>query len=464
MALAAIYARISSDPDDTQLGVKRQLTDCRALAARKGWNAVREYVDNDVSASTGNRRPAYRQMLEDIKAGEIDAVVAWADDRLHRQPMELEEFFEITDAAGIKNLATVSGDLDLSTEDGKLKARILGAVAANESAKLKRRIQRKHEELAAAGKDSGGGHRPFGFNDDRITLRTDEAAIIRELAARILAGDSIRSICQDLDDRKISTVTGSRWTPHVVRRMLMSPRISGQRQHHGEIVGPAEWPAIVTPTETARLRSVLGDPSRRTNRVARRYLLAGTLRCSHCGATLVARPKADGRRAYVCAKGPGHAGCGKTSTLAADLEVLIVEAVLYRLDTPALANRLARQKTQTTLESAVSEGLALDQARLEELAELYADRTISKSEWLTARRRIEDRITGSKRKLSRMTQSNALDGFIGNSAELRRRWSDLTLSRQKAIVDAVLDHVVVGPALKGRNQFDPNRFKPTWRR
>jgi len=142
---AAIYARISSDPDDTRLGVERQLADCRSLAARKGWAVVREYVDNDISASGAKCRPQYRQMLEDIKTGDLDAVVVWADDRLHRQPKELEEFFEIIDAAGIKHLATVSGDTDLSTDDGKLKARILGAVAANESAKLTRRIRRKHE-------------------------------------------------------------------------------------------------------------------------------------------------------------------------------------------------------------------------------------------------------------------------------------------------------------------------------
>ena len=298
---AAIYARISSDPDDTRLGVERQLADCRALAARKGWAVAQEYVDNDISASGAQRRPQYRQMLEDIKTGALDAVIVWAEDRLHRHPKELEEFFEIIDAAGIKDLATVSGDTDLSTDDGKLKARILGAVAANESAKLTRRIRRKHEELAQRGKLSGGGTRPYGFEDDRLTIRPDEAHIIKELATRVLSGDSLRSMCRDLDERAVLTVTGVSWTPHVLRRMLMSGRISGQREHLGEIVGPAEWPAIIAPADTARLRSVLGDPRRRTNRSPRRYLLAGMLRCSLCGATLVARPE-DGRPPCVCVR------------------------------------------------------------------------------------------------------------------------------------------------------------------
>ncbi len=62
---AAIYARISSDPDDTRLGVERQLTDCRALAAKKGWPVFREYVDNDASAYSGKHRPAYLEMLDE---------------------------------------------------------------------------------------------------------------------------------------------------------------------------------------------------------------------------------------------------------------------------------------------------------------------------------------------------------------------------------------------------------------
>ncbi len=460
----AIYARISSDPDDTRLGVERQLADCRALAARKCWTVVGEYVDNDISASGAKRRPQYRQMLEDIKTGDLDAVIVWADDRLHRQPKELEEFFEIIDAAGIKDLATVSGDMDLSTDDGKLKARILGAVAANESAKLTRRIRRKHEELAEKGKLSGGGHRPYGFEEDRLTIRPDEAHIVKELASRVLSGDSLRSMCRDLDDRGLSTVTGAPWTPHVLRRMLMSGRISGQRQHLGEIVGPAEWQGIITPADTARLRSVLGDPRRRTNRSPRRYLLAGMLRCSLCGATLVARPKMDGRRAYVCAKGPGFTGCGGISTLADDLESLIVEAVLYRLDTPALANRLTKRAKQTNEASATADSLAADQARLDELAELFADGEIRKAEWLKARRRIDERVTANKKKLSRMTYTSALDGFVGNSEALRKMWSHLALARQQAVVAAVIDHVVASPALKGRNRFDPKRFTPVWRR
>ena len=115
-------------------------------------------------------------------------------------------------------------------------ARIQGALARKESDDKSRRIRRKHEELAQAGRVSGGGTRPYGYETDRRTLRPDEAAIIRECAKRALAGDSLRSLCLDLNERGVPTVDRHRWKSQTLKRMLISARISGQREHHGEIV------------------------------------------------------------------------------------------------------------------------------------------------------------------------------------------------------------------------------------
>jgi N6-adenosine-specific RNA methylase IME4 len=53
----AIYARISSDRDDTQLGVDRQEQDCRKLCADRGWTVSGVYADNDISAADPNVGP-----------------------------------------------------------------------------------------------------------------------------------------------------------------------------------------------------------------------------------------------------------------------------------------------------------------------------------------------------------------------------------------------------------------------
>lgn len=96
---------------------------------------------------------------------------SWHLDRLHRQPKELEEFFELCATVDVHRLASVSGDIDLATHDGQFLARILGAVSRKESDDKSRRITRKHEELAQAGRNAGGGTRPYGFEPGRKTIR-----------------------------------------------------------------------------------------------------------------------------------------------------------------------------------------------------------------------------------------------------------------------------------------------------
>ena len=165
-----VYCRISKDDAGDLLGVTRQEKDATALCERKGWPVVRVFTDDDVSAWSGRRRPAYEAMLQALEAGEITAVAVYDLDRLHRQPRDLERFFDVCDRAGVKDLASVAGDVDLGTSDGRLLARIMGAVAAKSSDDTSRRIKRKLDDVAAEGRKHGGPvalrlHR--GRNDHR---------------------------------------------------------------------------------------------------------------------------------------------------------------------------------------------------------------------------------------------------------------------------------------------------------
>ena len=72
-----MYARISSDTEGRALGVTRQLEDCRRLADSLGWPVAQEYIDNDLSAYSGKRRPAYEQLLADLANGLRDAVICY---------------------------------------------------------------------------------------------------------------------------------------------------------------------------------------------------------------------------------------------------------------------------------------------------------------------------------------------------------------------------------------------------
>ncbi len=460
---AAIYARISSDQEGTALGVTRQVDDCRALAEKLGWTVADQYIDNDVSAYSGKKRPEYQRMLDDLAAGERDAVIAYHLDRLTRRPIELEHFVEIATTANVAHVRFVSGgDFDLVSGDGLMLMRMLAAVAAGESATKSRRMKRKNDETAAKGEPHKGGNRPFGFEDDWLTARPDEAAVIRTMAERFVAGESLRSIAKWLDAEGVKTVKGRPWLTTSVRTTLRNPRIAGLRAHRGDVVGSATWEPIITVAERDKVMALMDRRASTRERSPRSYLLTGLLRCGKCGNRLFSSRRENSRR-YVCMAGPDHAGCGRLTVVAGPLEELITDAVLYRLDTPELAAALTGQAARDTETAAMSDALAQDRAHLDELAQLYGDRKINSREWMTARSPIETRVKDLERRLARATGNGALAAIIGNGESLRAQWIDLPLSRQAAIVKTILDRAIIGPGQPSARSLDPGRVDLVWR-
>ncbi len=375
----------------------------------------------------------------------------------------MESFIDLCGRSRLTNVASVSGDIDLTSAGGQFQARILGAVAKKESDDKSRRIRRKHEEIAANGRVSGGGSRPYGYEADKVTVRPAEAAVVAEAARRLLAGEPVRSIARDLNRRGEPSASGGLWSPQSLRRMLASPRISGQRSHHGEIVATAEWPELISVEDGAAIRALLADPARRTNKAARRYLLGGILVCSHCGERLVARPRSGGQRRYACAKGPGFSGCGKTYINADQVEQFVMEATLHRLDSPELQRSQEKRQRETPDAQRWWKEAEQAQAQQVELATAYGNREISMDELRAARKPIEQRLTAARKQLAKVSRTNVLDGYLGDSQKLRAEWDSLDLSQQHALVATVVDSVVVGPALRGYNRFDESRLTPVWR-
>ncbi|MBI3750551.1 MAG: recombinase family protein [Chloroflexi bacterium] len=459
---AGIYARISNDPEGDRLGVSRQIADCRAEAERRGWPVADLYVDDDKSAWSGKVRPEYRRLLDDITGHRIDAVLFWHPDRLTRRPIEMEEFIEVCRKAKVE-VAWLGGGLASRDDDGLLLLRILGAVASDASAKTSKRIRRKNDERALAGLPTGGGFRPFGYRDDRLTIDPVEAALVREAASRVLAGDALRTIATDWTARGIRSPAGKAWSIYTLHRMLVAARLSGQRAHRGEIVAKATWEAILTPDETAALRTTLDIASHTRSRPTRRYFLTGILRCGRCGASLISRPDALGNRRYVCANGIGQTGCGRLAVKAEPVEGLIADALLLRLDTPEVAAALADASSTDTVTAAEHASLTGDQEQLEELARAYAEKQVTFREWLAARDVIEGRMEATRKRLSRLSRTAAIDPYIGHGGSLGHEWPTLNLNRQRAIATALLDRVTVQPAVPGRATFDPGRIEPLWR-
>lgn len=420
-----------------------------------------EYVDNDISAFSGKHRPGYERMLEDIAAGRRDAVIVYNLDRLTRSSLELEQFTAVAGAAGMDQLASVTGDMDLGNDDGMFMARVLAAVATKESARKSARLKRKALETAEAGKPNGGV-RPFGYEKDQMTIVEREAVVIRELAARYLAGESSASLARWLVKSEIPTAQGGMWQTTTVRQILVSPRVAGLRSHRGIVIGEAQWPAILTPEQHRQLVSLFARKTPNGKRTPRRYLLSGMLRCGKCGNKLFSSARRESRR-YVCMSGPDHGGCGHLTIVAAPVEEWLAEAVLMRIDSPAMNDALAGRAAADERHSALLATLLDDQAQMRELADMWANRSISSPEWKSAREPIETRIHSTERQLSQISGDTALDGIVGHGEALRTSWESLNLTRQAAIVGAILDFATITEGKQGSVSVDPARIIPTWR-
>jgi site-specific DNA recombinase len=456
----AIYCRISQDRSGDGLGVSRQEDDCRALIERRGWTVAGLYVDDDRSAYSGRRRPAYEELLAELKAGMFDAIVAWHPDRLHRSPRELEDFIDLVEASSVAVATVQAGEYDLGTASGRMTARVVGAVARAESEHKSERIKRQREQAASRGEYHGGG-RAYGYESDGVTIVPDEAAMIREAAQRVFAGESIRSIAIDWNSRQVPTARGKPWQTTSLRGMIAGPRIAGRRVLRGEDAGPAVWPPIISHDDHLRIVATLGNPRVTTRGRPPTHLLTGMLRCGLCGARLASNTtKARGQR-FICNPGPGRPGCGRIAIAAHNVDTLITEAVLTRLDSPTLAHALREDATGND-HGTVNELAAL-QAQLEALDhDFYVEGLINRKRWLTVTQALEAKTDAIRNTLARQTRTLAIAPYSGPNGALRNAWPDLAIDKQRAILRTLIDHITIKPAVRTGRTFHPDRVDITW--
>ncbi len=238
--------------------VERQERDCRELASSRGWTVVAVFVDNDVSAYRKKPRPGYRSLLAALEDGEVDSVVAWHADRLHRSPTELERYIDVCEPRGVVTRTARAGELDLATASGRMVARQLGAVARYESEQTAIRTRAGKADAASRGAWSGD-QRIYGYEVVPLTERAldssalrvveVEAAVVRDAARRVLAGESLRSVARSLNEAGHATTRGRPWTGSALRKVLLRPATAGLRASAGEVVGKGQWEPLLDEDE-----------------------------------------------------------------------------------------------------------------------------------------------------------------------------------------------------------------------
>lgn len=290
-----IYCRLSEDKHGTELGVQRQEDECRAFATGKGWTVREVIVDNDISATSGKRRPGFEKLV----AAAPRAIVCWHIDRLVRLSRDLERVIDL----GVNVYAVQAGHLDLSTPAGRAVAKTVTAWAQYEGEQKSERQKAAHRQRVESGKP-WWPTRPFGFEMDG-THREDEAQALRETYSALMDGGSLRRVARLLGEKGLLTPKGNEWRASSLKPILLNTRNAGIYSYNGEEVGKASWEPIVGEDVFRAVAKILNSPERRRNwgrggYNRRENLLTGIARCSKCDSTVRAgyRRNKDGDVAY----------------------------------------------------------------------------------------------------------------------------------------------------------------------
>ena len=433
---AAIYARISDDREGKAAGVERQKKECQELAERLGWDVVNVYIDNSISAYSGAHRPEYQKMLQGLRERHYEAVIAWGVDRLTRHPRELEDLVDVLTETGTRVETVTSGTYDLTNADGRAHARIAGTIARQSSEKSSERIKAQKREATAAGRLTGG-RRAFGWTDSRKAFVEEEISMVREMATRVLSGESVSGITNHLNDWHWTTSQGRPWTRATVRQLLTNPATAGLRKQPDGGVVEGDWEGAYDRDTWNRLCAILNDPSRKTTHRLRSYLLTGLVYDPSARKMVTGHDKRG--RIYRTDTTMGKTTRG--ASIGADLvEANVIEAVLK------LSDRLVLKEPEKESPFALVDGL---NAELDALAGMYGKGEITASQWNEARLPLQARLNEARKsvKVPTSTMDWATPG------QLRAEWDTLSLAQRRSAIEEFVERVVILPAHgEGRKQ------------
>lgn len=276
-----IYARLGLDRTGEEVGIDRQVRECRDWCEREGWPVDDVIVDNDLSATTGVTRPGFERLL----ALPLDKVVVWHIDRLVRLNRDLEKVIE----QGFPVHALHAGFIDLSTPAGRAVARTITAWAQYEGEQKAERQKSQHRQRRSNGVPWWHSNPPFGYDATGKVIPDEGKAILQGYAMRE-RGHGWQAVADEWNAAGLTRRKGSEWTSQSVRLLLCSGRNAavmetGQGSSRME-VGQGSWEPIV---DEVRWRALVlrskhpGWSWRVTGR--REGLLTGILRCAECEAT-----------------------------------------------------------------------------------------------------------------------------------------------------------------------------------
>lgn len=501
---AAIYLRISQDREIDGLTIERQRSDCRAVAERRGWEIVGEYVDQSISATDKTKhRPGYEAMLSDYQAGMFSAIVCWEIDRLTRQPRQLEDLIDLAESRGLV-VASVSGDANLDSPNGKLITRIKVTVARQEAEQKGLRQSAAQRQRARQG-CAPKGMRPIGYSTSGDII-PDEAEIVRaiyRLFTRAERPESLRSLARGLSGIQVidgitqqpkhshvvsleraarreaegkepqSIEPNGPWSPSTVLGVLRNPRYAGLstytpkeyqadggrrrswkaqivRNEAGEPVR-GQWEPIIDDETWWKAQSILDDAQRVTNAsgsTRRKHLGSGLFRCGVCGGKVTGGP-----RGYRC---PGHVM--RTGT---HIDEFVTDLVAARLEKPDATRRRRLLDTGDPSMLGIEAAISEQRARIARVQHDYDEGVVEGRDLQRIRNAAETRINELEGQRLTTGRAGTLTPILG-AADPASAFLEASLEIRRDVIDLLMT-VTLQPQPRGKKGFNPDSVVIEWR-
>ncbi|WP_083494880.1 recombinase family protein, partial [Frankia sp. BMG5.23] len=356
---------------------------------------------------------------------------------------------ELFKARNVRLIPVRGTTMDFTSADGRMMADIIFSIDAGEAERTAERVARAAQQRAEQGRHHGGprayGYGPIVGTDhagkpvrDFYALVPDEAAVIRRIAADVLAGMPLGAIARQLNAEGVATVTGRRWDPTTVKEMMVNPRLIGMRGYQTRatrrstgtiaVMGEAQWPAILDVDTWEQIRAILTDASRRTNTNAQklRRMLAGFVYCASCGHKLTGNG-ANGKRLY-CQRRNGRCAA----------KVRIGESFLVELVSLAVRKRLDDLVLQpVATEDPAAAELATLEARKSALADRWASGKMDDDAHKAIVRQIRE-AEARRHTSARRRATLPVDGAAG--------WDELgdDIAAKRVILTQLIDGVIIG--------------------
>jgi DNA invertase Pin-like site-specific DNA recombinase len=470
-----IYARVSElkRQQKKEPSTEGQVAVCRDRLGDLDLKEGKVLVDLDRSAwNPAVKRPAWDELMDRLEGGISGGAIVFDLERLTRIPKDGERMIDLADR-GILILDSES-EYDLTTPNGKKSFRDAINAAAYYSDRLSTRVRRGMRRRAMSGQPLGDSNR-FGFEADRVTVREDEAEILRELTRRLLAGETMRALVAELDERGIRSRRGQPIKITSLQALVTRPVNCGRITHTDKktgartVMGHLPGKPIVSEEDFDRLCAMFA--SRRRGRpnnpiyLCSGYSVCGRPECDehplHVRPRYDMKPYEDGEviRSYIC--NPGVGGCGKVEvdqrTMDAAVSALVIEILSDPRNTTAIESA-ARQIASETAR------LDLAIAEAEDVAEALADRLgrgeITLTRYDVAVKPLDARIAKLRAERDALPDPGSADPMTQQPLEATReqwkqRWDAADHKERRDLLKMALrgKHIVVAPE-RGRGRND----------